>query len=393
MPRGVFALGLVSLFMDVSSEMIHGLLPVFLVGTLGASALALGLIDGLGEAVASITKLFSGVLSDWTGRRRPLLLAGYGLAALTKPLFPLADSVGVVLGARLLDRFGKGIRGAPRDALIADITPPALRGAAYGLRQSMDTVGAFLGPLLAILLLFLNGNDIRAVFAWAVLPAALAVLTIVLLVREPQAPRAAVPARFPIRRDSIAGLGLPYWRIVLLGAVLMMARFSEGFLLLRGRDAGIATAWIPAILIAMNVVYALSAYPAGVLADRWPRLRLLAVSAILLALAELSLSIDGITALLVGTLLWGLHMGCSQGLLAALVAASATAERRGTAFGLFNLVAGLVALLASGLAGVLWTVWGASLAFAVGAGFSVLAVIGSVWLEKLQPRTHQTRTA
>lgn len=387
-PRGVYALGFVSLFMDVSSEMVHSLLPLFLVGTLGASALVVGLIDGLSEAVVSITKLFSGVISDWTGRRKPLLLAGYGLAALTKPLFPLADSAALVLGARLLDRFGKGLRGAPRDALVADYTPVALRGAAYGLRQSMDTVGAFLGPLLAIGLMALGGNDIRYVFSWAVLPAALAVLTILIFVREPERTSTAAPRRFPIRREAVRELGPGYWTIISLGSIMMMARFSEGFLLLRGQGAGLSAQWVPAILILMNLAYALSAYPLGVLADRLSRFRLLAASAVLLVFAEIALGFDSLGAILAGTVLWGLHMGASQGLLTALIADSAPEALRGTAFGIFNLVTGLVTLIASALAGLLWTVSGPSLAYSVGAGFAVASAIACLWLEKRPLRTH-----
>lgn len=392
-PKGVVALGVVSLFMDVSSEMIHSLLPVFLVGTLGVSALMVGLIDGLAGAIVSITKLFSGVVSDWVGRRKPLLLAGYGLAALTKPLFPLAGGAGLVFGALLIDRFGKGIRGAPRDALVADITPPEQRGAAYGLRQSMDTVGACLGPVLAIVLMAVGHDDIRYVFAWAVLPAALSVLSIILFVREPETRVGNGARRFPIHREALALLGIEFWLAVALTAVMMMARFSEGFLILRGQNAGIPLHWLPAVLVTMNIVYALSAWPLGELGDRWPRYRLLAFSAVLLLASELLLACDGLGMAIAGTLLWGLHMGASQGLLAALVADSAPASLRGTAFGIFNLVSGVFTFLASGLAGLLWTTAGPSIAYLSGAAFAALTLVGCRWLEKRQSKTQQARTA
>jgi MFS family permease len=340
LPRSVLALGFVSLFMDASSEMVHSLLPLFLVGSLGASPFAVGLIDGLAEAVVSTTKLFSGVISDWLGRRKPLLLIGYGLAAVSKPFFPLANGALMVLSARVLDRFGKGIRGAPRDALVADITPPALRGAAYGLRQSMDTAGAFIGPALAIALMALSGGDIRYVFSWAVLPAALSVLT--------------------------------------------MARFSEAFLLLRGQGVGLSAQWTPLVLIVMNGVYAVSAYPFGIAADRYSRFRLLALSAAILVLAEGALCIPNLSAVLMGAGLWGLHLGVSQGLLSALIADSAPNTLRGTAFGLYNVISGGVALCASVVAGLLWTFAGPWLAYGCGALFALIGVFACLWLEKLQ---------
>jgi MFS family permease len=380
LPAGVFALGFVSLFMDVSSEMIHALLPVFLVGTLGASVLTVGVIEGLAEGLVSVTKLFSGVISDWLGRRKPLLLAGYGLAALTKPLFPLSHSAWMVLGARLLDRFGKGIRGAPRDALVADLTAPAQRGAAYGLRQAMDTVGAILGPLLAIALMSLYAGDIRSVFAWAVLPALCSVLVIVFAVREPAQVHRAPLRRFPLDRQAWTRLGRPFWIVVGLGAALTLARFSEGFLILRGQQAGLATQWLPAVLIVMNLAYSASAYPLGALADRWPRRRLLAVSAVLLLLAQLLLARNGLGATAAGVVLWGLHLGASQGLLAALVADASPGPLRGSAFGLFNLLTGVATILASVIAGVLWQAFGAPAAFLAGAACATLAAAGCLLL-------------
>ena len=376
-PGSVVALGVVSLFMDVSSEMIHSLLPVFLVSVIGASALSVGFLEGIAEATASITKIFSGVISDWVGRRKPLLLLGYGMAALTKPVFPLAGTLGAVLAARFLDRIGKGIRGAPRDALVAEVTPPDLRGAAFGLRQSMDTVGAFAGPALAMLLMVLSGDDFRLVFWVAVIPAFIAVAVIVFAVREPAAEPTAEPRRFPIQRSQLRRLDAVYWGVVALASVLTLARFSEAFLLLRAQSVGVEDAYAPLVLIVMNVVYAASAYPLGRLADRLDRRNLLALGVGLLILADLVLAAAGAPwAVLAGAAVWGLHMGATQGLLAVFVADAAPKELRGTAFGLYNLVTGLALLAASALAGVLWTLAGPAATFLAGVAFSTVAMIG-----------------
>lgn len=380
-PRGVWMLGFVSLFMDVSSEMIHALLPVFLLTTVGASAAVIGLIEGIAEATASIVKVFSGVLSDWFGRRKLLAVLGYGLGALSKPLFPLAGSAGLVLAARFVDRVGKGIRGAPRDALVADLTPPAIRGAAYGLRQSLDTVGAFAGPLLAIGLMLAGGGDIQLVFWLAVIPAVISVAILIGGVREPDTARPAKAPRSPIRRDELRRLGGAYWRVVAVAAVLTLARFSEAFLVLRAQEAGLAATLVPLVLVVMNIAYALSAYPAGVLADRHDPKRLLVLGFGVLIAADLVLALDGgLWAVLAGTALWGLHMGMTQGLLAALVAETVPADRRGTGFGLFNLVGGLALLLASALAGGLWSWIGSGATFLAGAGFTVIGLAGAVLL-------------
>ncbi|MBP2292793.1 MFS transporter [Azospirillum rugosum] len=380
-PGTVVALGFVSLFMDVSSEMIHSLLPVFLVSGLGASALSVGIIEGIAEATASITKVFSGVVSDWVGRRKPLLLLGYGMAALTKPVFPLADSLGTVLLARFLDRIGKGVRGAPRDALVAEVTPVELRGAAFGLRQSMDTVGAFAGPALAMLLMLLSGGDVRLVFWVAVIPAMVAVAVIVVGVREPDAEPSAEKRRFPIRRSELRQLDGHYWGIVALASALTLARFSEAFLLLRAQSVGVEDAYAPLVLIVMNIVYAASAYPLGRLADRLDRRTLLAVGVGLLVLADLVLAAAGsVWAVLAGSAAWGLHMGATQGLLAVFVADAAPKHLRGTAFGLYSLVTGLALLAASALAGALWTAAGPAATFLAGAGFSVLSLVGLLML-------------
>ena len=381
MPRGVVALGLVSMCMDISSEMIHSLLPLFLVGVLGVGALSVGVIEGIAEAAAAVTKVFSGAISDWIGRRKPLLLLGYGMAALTKPLFPLATSVTMVLAARFIDRIGKGIRGAPRDALIADLAPTALRGAAYGLRQSMDTVGAVVGPLLALALMAASAGDFRLVFWVAVLPGLLAVAVIAFGVHEPKAkPAPLAERRWPVRRDEIARLSAAYWQVVGFAAVLTLARFSEAFLLLRADSVGMATAYVPIVLIVMNVAYAVSAYPFGLWSDRGGRQKLILLGIALLIAADLVLAWAGsVPAVLAGAALWGLHMGATQGLLSVMVADEAPEDLRGTAFGLFNLVAGGATLCASVIAGGLWSALGPGATFLAGAGFSTVALIG-LWL-------------
>jgi MFS family permease len=376
-PRTVIALGLVSLFMDTSSEIIHSLLPVFLVSVLGASPLFVGLIEGIAEATNSITKIVSGAISDWVGKRKLLVLLGYALAALTKPLFPLANSASLVLVARFVDRIGKGIRGAPRDALIADVTPVELRGTAFGLRQSMDTIGAFVGPLLAMLLMAVSDNDFRFVFWTSLAPAAIAVFLIVYGVQDPAAPAMSEPRRFPIQRAELARLSAGFWWFVGVATVLTLARFSEAFLLLAAQHVGMTVALIPTILVTMNVVYATSAYPFGRLADRVSRRALLLLGIGFLIVADLVLAMaEDVAQVIVGSAIWGLHMGVSQGLLSALVADAVPSNLRGTAFGLYSLITGLALLVASVLAGGLWTAFGPGATFTVGAAFATLAAIG-----------------
>lgn len=377
LPAGIWALGLVSMLMDISSEMIHALLPVYLVTVLGASALTVGVIEGIAEATASITKVFSGALSDRLGRRKPLVLLGYCMAAFTKPVFPLAPTVDWLVAARFIDRVGKGIRGAPRDALLADLAPPGLRGASFGLRQALDTTGAFIGPLLAIGLMLATGDAFRTVFWWAVLPAFLAVALIAFAVREPPRAADAPPVRLPLSRRELARLPRRYWSVVLLASVFTLARFSEAFLILRAQGAGLSLTWVPLVLVVMNVVYALAAYPAGALSDRIGRFGLLAAGLVVLIVADLVLAwAPGLPAIALGVVLWGLHMALTQGLLAALVADSAPADLRGTAFGVFNLVSGVALLVASVLAGALWDSIGAPATFLAGAGLAAAALIG-----------------
>jgi len=390
-PASVWALGFVSLLMDVSSEMVHSLLPMFMATVLGASALSIGIIEGLAESTALIVKVFSGVISDRMGKRKPLALLGYTMGALSKPLFALAPSMGLVVTARLIDRVGKGIRGAPRDALVADITPPEIRGAAFGLRQSLDTVGAFTGPLLAVALMMLWADDFRAVFWVAVIPGLLAVAVLAFGVREPAATGAAhaagaadAPKRGnPITRVNLKRLGRQYWWVVAVGAVFTLARFSEAFLVLRAQQSGMAMALVPLVMVAMNVVYAAAAYPFGKLSDRVSHKALLALGLVVLIAADAVLaSSPHWGVVLLGVALWGVHMGITQGLLATMVADVAPADLRGTAYGMFNLASGLAMLLASVVAGLLWDHYGAPATFMAGAAFSVVALLALLpeWL-------------
>ena len=362
--------------MDMSSEMIHSLLPIFLVGTLGVSAFALGLIEGIAEATASISKIFSGVLSDRIGKRKPLILLGYGMAALTKPLFPLADSALTVYSARFIDRIGKGIRGAPRDALVADVTAPEQRGAAYGLRQSMDTVGAFAGPMIAIGLMTALAFDIRAVFWVACVPALVAVLVLLFGVREPDGVPKQSGSRNPFAGFRARDYPKQFWALVGLVLMFTLMRFSEAFLVLRAQDAGLSSNWSPLTLVVMSATYLLTAYPAGRLSDRMSRHVLLALGCVVMLVADLMLAFaTSLPWVMLGIALWGVHMGLTEGLIAALTADYAPEKLRGSAFGVVNLARGVMALLASALAGGLWTWSGPTATFITGAGLAVLTAL------------------
>ncbi len=404
-PRTVWVLGAVSLCMDLSSEIIHALLPLFLTGTLGVSVAVVGAIDGVAEATASITKVFSGYLSDRFGKRKPLILLGYGLAALSKPLFAVAGSAPMVFGARFADRIGKGLRGAPRDALIAEVTPPAIRGKAFGLRQSLDTTGAFAGPLLAIGLMILFTDDIRTVFWLATIPAVVAVILVVFGVEEAVESSAATPgvgaaalrplpsrpsevargdsvrpspavaARSPIRLRDLGQLDRAFWAITTIGVAFTLARFSEAFLILKASAEGLPLTLAPLVLVVMNLVYAIGAYPAGMLSDRAPSRSVLATGMTCLVLADLSLALlPGLSGAMLGIVLWGAHMALTQGLMAKLVADTARSELLGSAYGLFNLATGITLLLASLIAGLVWDSLGADATFLVGAAFSLVAL-------------------
>lgn len=377
LPRSIWALGFVSLFMDISSEMIHALLPIYLVTALGTSTLTVGFIEGVAEATANITKIFSGVLSDWLGNRKLLTALGYGLAAFTKPVFPLAATVGWVFAARFIDRIGKGVRDAPRDALIADLAPADLRGASFGLRQALDTVGAFVGPLAAIALMVLSSDNFHLVFWIAVAPAFMALAVMVFAVKEPRRHEAETKPR--LRLADVKRLPRRYWGVVGVATILALARFSEAFLILRSQNVGLAVALVPSVMVVMNTVYALAAYPAGALSDRIGRSGLLATGIACLIIADLMLALGTtIGVVMIAIVFWGLHMGLTQGLFASLVVDTAPESLRGTAFGIFNFAGGIAMLIASALAGGVWDAYGPLATFLTGAVFAMVALIGLV---------------
>jgi len=374
-PRGVWVLGFVSLLMDTSSEMIHALLPLLLVGPLGVSVLTLGLIEGLAEGIAQLVKLFSGTLSDYFRKRKELTVCGYGLAALSKMLFALAPSTGIVVAARLLDRVGKGIRGAPRDALLTDITPPEIRGAAFGLRQTLDTVGAFLGPLIAVFLLVFWTQDIQDIFWVAVIPAVGAVALLFFGLKEPER-KTETKRSNPISFASLRQLNREYWWVVLVGMAFTLARFSEAFLVILAKDHGVGLAAIPLVMVAMSAIYAATAYPFGALSDRFSHRLLLALGLIVLIAADIVLALSSSMALLfVGIVLWGIHMGMTEGLLSVMIAKTAPSELRGSAFGFFGLMRGMMTILASVLAGALWHYSGSQATFLTGAAFASVSLL------------------
>ncbi|HFK7978154.1 TPA: MFS transporter [Klebsiella oxytoca] len=386
-PKGVWVLGGVSLLMDVSSEMIHSLLPLFMATTLGASVIIIGIIEGVAEATALMLKVFSGVISDYVGKRKGLALLGYGLGALSKPLFAIAPTSGMVFSARMIDRIGKGIRGAPRDALVADVTPPEIRGAAYGLRQALDTIGAFLGPLLAVTLMFLWDNDFQSIFWVAAIPAVLSIALLGFGLKEPNT--SVVQKRTnPLRRENLKKLSAAYWWVVAIGSIFTLARFSEAFLVLRAQQMAIPLFAIPLVMVAMNLVYSLTAYPFGKLSDRMSHSKMLQWGLLVLIAADIVLALSSHwSTLLAGVALWGIHMGMTQGLLAAMVAHTAPPELRGTAFGMFNLMSGIALLLASAGAGVLWEMLGAASTFYAGAIICVVTLIGM----RCMPSAYQQR--
>ena len=378
MPAEIWGLGFVSMFMDISSELVHSILPIFMVTVLGTPVVTVGIIEGFAEGTAAVTKVFSGVVSDYCRKRKFLAVTGYLLSAVTKPIFAFATTIGCVFGARFIDRIGKGIRGAPRDALVADIAPAELRGAAFGLRQSLDSVGAFIGPFLAVILMIWFEDNIRTVLWIAVLPAFIAVSLLIFTVHEPQCQdRSSGDSLNRLRVNDIMCLSKRYWLVVALGAVFTLARFSEAFLILRAQDVGLSIAYVPLIMIVMNIFYSLFAYPAGVASDR------LSARTILLFGLSILIAADLILALAVspwvtfaGAAFWGLHMAFTQGLFSKLIADTAPEGLRGTAFGMFNLVSGIALFLASFIAGALWSTFGASATFIAGAVFAFLAVIG-----------------
>ena len=383
-PKGIWALGFVSMFMDISSEMIHALLPVYMVTALGAGALSVGIIEGIAEATAAIVKVGSGTLSDWVGKRKPLILLGYGLAALTKPIFPMASSLSWLIGARFIDRVGKGIRGAPRDALVADLAPPELRAQSFGLRQTLDTVGAFIGPIIALFLMWLTVDNFHVVFWIAAIPAFLSFIIALVAVPEPKKNLRDQTPPPSLRRADLKSLPAAFWSMTTIATLFTLARFSEAFLLLDATRLEVPITLVPLVLIGMNLVYAASSYPVGIAADRFGKAGLLKAGILLLVLADLALAlVPGVAGLALGTALWGLHMGFTQGLFAALVADTSPAELRGTAYGFYNLVTGLGLLIASILAGFLWEEFGPRPMFLMGAAFAaVSALLLNLWLKK-----------
>lgn len=384
-PKTVWVLGLVSLLMDISSEMVQTLLPFYLVSGLGASAVMVGFIEGLSVAIATVTKLFSGVIADWTRRRKWLAVLGYGLGALSKLLFPLATSIGWVVTAKAIDRVGKGIRGTPRDALIADVTPPEIRGAAFGLRKSLDTVGGFIGPLAAIGLMIALSGNVLAIFWIAVIPAFLSVAALIVGVREPDAP--GKPSGQPgLRAADFLKLNRQVWLVIVAASILTLARFSEAFLLLKSQEAGFAPTWVPLTMVIMHAVYGLTAYPVGRLSDSIGRRGLLLLSIAVLAAAYVVLAFaTGIGLFLAGIVLWGLHMGLSQGLLATLIADAAPRDLKGTAFGAFNLMTGAMVLIGNVTAGMIWDAYGSFGTFITGAALSLLVLVVMTLLLRRRP--------
>lgn len=373
-PRAVWMLGFVSLLMDVSSEMIQTLLPLYLVGSLGASAVMVGFIEGLSVAVATATKFFSGVIGDWTRRNKPLAVLGYGLGALSRLVFPFAGSVDLVVMAKSMDRVGKGIRGTPRDAMVAAVSPPEILGASFGLRKSLDTVGGFVGPFLAIAAMFLLSGNIVAVFWVAAIPAFLAMAVLILGVPEPEAVGPKKRGGFRLR-DALL-LNRAVWSVIGIAAVLMLARFSEAFVLLKSLEAGFTPVWVPLSMVVMHAAYGLAAYPVGRLSDRIGHKALLMWSLVFLIGAHLMLAYAAsVPAYLFGTVLWGLHMGFSQGLLGAMIAGATPGHLKGSAFGTFNLVTGVVVLSGNVAAGWLWQSQGSHVPFLTGAILSLVAMV------------------
>ena len=375
-PTTIWALGFVSLFMDFSSELVHSLLPIFLVSSLGASIVGVGIIEGIAEATAHIVKIFSGAISDYIGKRKVLLLLGYGLASLTKPLFPLAQNIETVFFARFMDRIGKGIREAPRDALVADVAPKEIRGACFGLRQSMDTIGAILGPIAAILLMLIFTNDVRLVLWFAAIPAIAAMLIIVFKVKEPKKEEKEHDFKIPINFSIIKNFSKQFWFVVILGAIFMLARFSEAFLVLKASEVGFEATWVPLVMVVMALTYTIFAYPIGKLSDRVKREYMLIVGLIILILADFTLAnAKSNIAVLIGTAIWGIHMGFTQGVLATLIADYSPKEYNGTAFGIFNFVSGISMLIASIIAGVVWQEFGSYMTFYAGGIFALISLV------------------
>jgi MFS family permease len=373
LPRNVWILGFVSLLMDLSSEIYHSLLPAFVTMTLGLPATALGAIDGIAESTANFAKLASGRLSDRSLKRKPWIVAGYGLAALSKPLFPLATNAVTLMAARFADRIGKGIRGSPRDAMVADETPPEIRGRAFGLRQALDTVGALIAPLVAVGLMALFADRIRLVYWIAILPAACSFLLAWLALREPKQLNA--PIKTSPFFSGFRELTKPTKRLLAVGFLFTLARFSEAFLILKGLEIGLSETLSPLTLALFNLAYVILAYPAGSLSDRMsPKTILLAGMAALVAGNLVLAKTDTLPWLVAGVTLWGAHMALTQGIFSRMIADSAPDHLRATSFGAFWFVSGIGGLLASLGAGLLWDREGSSATFLTSAGVAAMAI-------------------
>ena len=374
-PRSIWMLGLVSLFVDTSSELVHSLLPIFMVSSLGASMTYVGLVVGIAESTALIVKIFSGTLSDYFQKRKLLTIIGYGLAASTKLLFPLANSMGLVLTARFVDRIGKGIRGAPRDAMVGDIAPAEIRGACFGLRQSLDTVGAFFGPLLAIAGMIIFAGNIRTVLWIAVIPALISMIILIFGVEEPKI-HYKIDKKPSLQLKEIYNLSSEYWKLVLIAGIFTLTKFSDAFLILKAQAIGFQVTFVPLIMVIMNIIYAFGAYPAGILSDKVNRKVVLLIGIVLLIIANIILAMaDDFFMLVLGIIFWGMHMAFTQGLLATMVTDTTAPEIRGTAYGIFNFVCGIAMLLSSIIAGILWDQLGSSSTFIAGAIGAALACI------------------
>ncbi len=374
LPRNVWFLGFVSLLTDVNSKMVQSVLPLFLVSVLGTNLVTIGVIEGIAESTASVLKIFSGALSDYWGKRKELAVAGYGLSAVFTPLFALATTPARVLFARFADRVGKGIRVAPRNALIADVTPSSQRGAAYGLRQSLDTIGAFSGPFIATALLFYSNQNFRLVFLSAAIPGLMTITILIFGVKE--APKTSHERRNPLQWNALKSLGKSYWMLVTVALLFNLGNFSDAFLLLRAQQIGIATNLIPLSFVIMNITYGLSAYPIGVLSDKIGRKGLLISGFTLFSLVYFGFAFAQTPwQIWVLFALCGLYLGKTQGLLLANVADKVPEDLRGTAFGLINLVTGVALLPASLLAGILWQHMGSQATFIVSSGFAFAAIV------------------
>ena len=376
LPRQVAILGVISLLTAMSSAMVYGLLPVFLVKVLGASTASVGVIEGIAEAMMSLARIFSGRASDWMGRRKPLVLLGYAVSAVNKVMFPLAGTVSIVFAARVIDRIGKGLRDAPRDAFMTDVTPAKVRGSGFGLRLAFYTTGFVIGPLAAMEVMQLSGDNFRLVFWLAVIPAVLAIIILIFGITE-HASTKFVPRPLLLRRSEFALFTGAFWWAIAVASLLSLARFSYAFLILKAYGIGVDAAYVPIVLVLMHLVYAAAAYPFGVLADHMDRRLQLGIGAAILIAADMVLATANVGWMAaIGAGLWGLQMAATQGLLSASVADAAPEELRGTAFGIYDMSVGLATFVASAAAGALWMVGGSPLAF----GFSGLIAAAAILL-------------